>query len=136
MYVNGKMRPVETISGMGGGRDKGEWWREWIQVWYIWYIVRIFVNAVIYPQHNNEKKSIYNFFITLLVLSLLSLYFQICTFIHTNLSLEPMHGFLCTVNLWPAITRQGRALGLSSSSAYVDGAYILRVNRASCGHKY
>jgi hypothetical protein len=28
MYVNGKMRPVETISGMGGGRDKGEWWRE------------------------------------------------------------------------------------------------------------
>jgi hypothetical protein len=27
MYENGKMRPVETIPGMGGGRDKGEWWR-------------------------------------------------------------------------------------------------------------
>jgi hypothetical protein len=24
MYVNGKMRPVETIPGMGGRRDKGE----------------------------------------------------------------------------------------------------------------
>jgi hypothetical protein len=32
MYVNGKMRPVENIPGMG---DKGEWWRGWIQVWYI-----------------------------------------------------------------------------------------------------
>jgi hypothetical protein len=21
------MRPVETISGMGGGEDKGKWWR-------------------------------------------------------------------------------------------------------------
>jgi hypothetical protein len=21
------MRPVESILGMGGGRDKGEWWR-------------------------------------------------------------------------------------------------------------
>jgi hypothetical protein len=26
-YVNGKMRPVETIPGMGGGEDKGEWYR-------------------------------------------------------------------------------------------------------------
>jgi hypothetical protein len=25
MYVNGKMRPVETVPGMGGGGDKGEW---------------------------------------------------------------------------------------------------------------
>jgi hypothetical protein len=24
VYVNGKMRPVETIPGMGGKRDKGE----------------------------------------------------------------------------------------------------------------
>jgi hypothetical protein len=24
MYENGKMRPVETIAGMGEGRDKGE----------------------------------------------------------------------------------------------------------------
>jgi hypothetical protein len=27
MYVNGKMISVETIPGMEGGRDKGEWWR-------------------------------------------------------------------------------------------------------------
>jgi hypothetical protein len=26
MYVNGKMRPVETSPGMGEG-DIGEWWR-------------------------------------------------------------------------------------------------------------
>jgi hypothetical protein len=27
MYENGKMRPIETIPGIGGGKDKGEWWR-------------------------------------------------------------------------------------------------------------
>jgi hypothetical protein len=43
------MRPVETIPGMGGGEDKGEGWKEWIQLWYIWYIVRTFVNATVYP---------------------------------------------------------------------------------------
>jgi hypothetical protein len=26
-YANGKMRRVETIPGMGGGEDKGKWWR-------------------------------------------------------------------------------------------------------------
>jgi hypothetical protein len=48
MYVNGRIRPVENILGVWG--DKGEWWRGWIQVWYIWYIVRAFVNATMYPQ--------------------------------------------------------------------------------------
>jgi hypothetical protein len=28
MYVNAKMIPVETILGMRGGANKGEWWRE------------------------------------------------------------------------------------------------------------
>jgi hypothetical protein len=28
MYVNRKMRPVETIPGMGGGGSKGECWKE------------------------------------------------------------------------------------------------------------
>jgi hypothetical protein len=32
MEVNGKMRPVETIPEMVRREDKGEWWREWIQV--------------------------------------------------------------------------------------------------------
>jgi hypothetical protein len=27
MYANVKMRPVETIPGMGWRGDKGEWWR-------------------------------------------------------------------------------------------------------------
>jgi hypothetical protein len=27
MYENGKMRRVETVPGMGGGGNKGEWWR-------------------------------------------------------------------------------------------------------------
>jgi hypothetical protein len=27
LYINGKMRPVETIPGMGGRGDKEEWWR-------------------------------------------------------------------------------------------------------------
>jgi hypothetical protein len=35
-----------------GGRDKGEWWRGWIQVWYI---VETFVNVTIQAQHNNNK---------------------------------------------------------------------------------
>jgi hypothetical protein len=46
MYENGKMRPAETIVGRECG-DKGEWWRGWIQ---LWYIVRIFINGTIYSQ--------------------------------------------------------------------------------------
>jgi hypothetical protein len=56
------MIPVKSFPGMGGGRDKGEWWRGWIQVWYSWYIVRTFVNATMYPhsaqQFKKEKKRI------------------------------------------------------------------------------
>jgi hypothetical protein len=36
-----------------GRGDQGEWWMGWIQVRYIQYIVRTFVNAI---QHNNKKK--------------------------------------------------------------------------------
>jgi hypothetical protein len=35
IYVKGKRIPAETIWGMGGGANKGEWWKGWIQVWYI-----------------------------------------------------------------------------------------------------
>jgi hypothetical protein len=58
IYVNGKIRPVENISGvgMGEGEDKGEWWKRWIQPWYIWYIVRTSVNVTMYPWHNNISK--------------------------------------------------------------------------------
>jgi hypothetical protein len=27
MYVNGEMRPIETLPGMGEGNNKGEWWK-------------------------------------------------------------------------------------------------------------
>jgi hypothetical protein len=41
---NGKMRPVDTIPGMWEGGNKGEWWRGWIQ---LWYVVTTFVNVTI-----------------------------------------------------------------------------------------
>jgi hypothetical protein len=52
------MVSVESISGMVGG-NKGKWLGWWIQVWYIWYIVRKFVNATIYPHPvQNFKKTL------------------------------------------------------------------------------
>jgi hypothetical protein len=42
------MKPAETIPGIGEG-DKEEWWKGWIQVWYICCIVRTFVNATMFP---------------------------------------------------------------------------------------
>jgi hypothetical protein len=51
------MIPVETIPGMGGEEDKGEWWKGWTQVSYIWYIVRTFVMPQCTPsQHKNKKE--------------------------------------------------------------------------------
>jgi hypothetical protein len=41
--------PAETIPGMGTKGNKGEQGRGLIQVWYIWYAVRTFVNATVYP---------------------------------------------------------------------------------------
>jgi hypothetical protein len=38
------------------GRDRGEWWKGWTQVWYSWYVVRTFVNATIYPQPGTTIK--------------------------------------------------------------------------------
>jgi hypothetical protein len=38
----------------GGQKDKREWCRGWIQ---LWYIVRTFVNSTTYPQYNNNKIS-------------------------------------------------------------------------------
>jgi hypothetical protein len=55
MYINAKMIPVETTPGMGKG-DKWKWRKGWIQVQYIWDIVRTFVNATMYPQNNNKKE--------------------------------------------------------------------------------
>jgi hypothetical protein len=60
MHVNAKMIPVSE-SG------EGEWGREVegvaIQEWYIWYMVRTFTNASMYPrlaqqqQQKNEMKN-------------------------------------------------------------------------------
>jgi hypothetical protein len=43
-----------NISRNGGRVNKGEWWREWIQVWYI---IRISVNIKMSPQHNNNNNN-------------------------------------------------------------------------------
>jgi hypothetical protein len=50
MYVNGKLRPVETIPGMWEGETKdndggGE----------LSYDIRTFINVTMYPQYNNNK---------------------------------------------------------------------------------
>jgi hypothetical protein len=55
MYKNAKMVPVETIPGIGGGREEKQW-RSWIHMWYIWYIVRNFVNTTMYPTHKRRKR--------------------------------------------------------------------------------
>jgi hypothetical protein len=48
------MTLVENIPETGGWADKGEWQSGWIQVCYIWYIVRLFVMPQHSPtQHNN-----------------------------------------------------------------------------------
>jgi hypothetical protein len=46
-----------NYSRNGRRRNKGDWWRGWIQAWHIWYIVRTFANATMYPKHNNKEKS-------------------------------------------------------------------------------
>jgi hypothetical protein len=48
------MIPIETIPGMGGGikeRDGGDEFK-----YDIWYIVRTFVNATMYPNSAQLKK--------------------------------------------------------------------------------
>jgi hypothetical protein len=40
------MRTVETIPGVEGGGDKGEWWSGWTP---LWYIVGTLVNVTVYP---------------------------------------------------------------------------------------
>jgi hypothetical protein len=39
----------------GGRDDKGEWWRGWIQ---LWYVVRTSVNVTMYSQYNNNKNKV------------------------------------------------------------------------------
>jgi hypothetical protein len=57
MYINRKMRSVETIPGMGAVRINKNDGGRWIQ---LWHIVRTFVNVTKYPQHNNNKKEAKN----------------------------------------------------------------------------
>jgi hypothetical protein len=54
MYENGKMRPVETILGMGEGEIKNDGGGE-----FNCYPVRTFVNVTIYPS-TTPPKNCYN----------------------------------------------------------------------------
>jgi hypothetical protein len=47
----------DTKTKIMGEGDKGEWWRGWIQ---LWYVVRTFVNARMYPQYNSNLKKFLN----------------------------------------------------------------------------
>jgi hypothetical protein len=50
MYDNGKMRPVETIPGMGeGGTKENDVVVNSTMIY--WMYCKIFVNATMYPQH-------------------------------------------------------------------------------------
>jgi hypothetical protein len=51
-----KCKKSETIPGMRG--DEREWCGEWIQLWYIWYIIRTFVNAIMYLSSAQQFKKI------------------------------------------------------------------------------
>jgi hypothetical protein len=44
------MIPVEIVPGIRGEGSGDSSLGAGIQVWYIWYIVRTFVNATIYPR--------------------------------------------------------------------------------------
>jgi hypothetical protein len=58
MYVNEKVRLAETILGMGvRGRIKEMMEGVNLSMIYL-IIVRSFVNATMYPQHNNKKINI------------------------------------------------------------------------------
>jgi hypothetical protein len=51
------MTLAETVPGTREGGIRGEEKRvveEWIQVWGIWYIVRTFINATMYPHLAQE----------------------------------------------------------------------------------
>jgi hypothetical protein len=49
------MIPVETIPGMGGRENKGEYWRGQFKYDIFKALLRTFVNGTMY-QHNNRKK--------------------------------------------------------------------------------
>jgi hypothetical protein len=49
-HMNKKIKKKTTSTK----KKKGEWWREWIQVWYIWYILRTFLNATMYTHPEKQ----------------------------------------------------------------------------------
>jgi hypothetical protein len=55
MYINGKMRPVEIIAGIGGGEIKkiGEGVNS--TMIYLIYFKNFLVNAIMYPQQTINK---------------------------------------------------------------------------------
>jgi hypothetical protein len=50
------MVSVKAIPVMGIREDRGEWWRRWLQVLYIWYIVTAFEMPQCTPPNTTIKK--------------------------------------------------------------------------------
>jgi hypothetical protein len=50
------MIPVETVSGMGGGEDKGEWWRVWIKYDTCIHCKNFYKCHNVPPTQYNKKK--------------------------------------------------------------------------------
>jgi hypothetical protein len=44
----------KNCSRNAGRGDEGEWWRVWIKIQCIWYMVRTFVNVTIYPHPEQQ----------------------------------------------------------------------------------
>jgi hypothetical protein len=56
MHVNAKMISVEVIPWIREGGNKRVHWKEWIQVWCSWYIVRTFISATMYSHPTQQQK--------------------------------------------------------------------------------
>jgi hypothetical protein len=57
MCVSRKMRTVETTPRIGGGLDKGEWWRRWFQLCYIVtnFATTLLLQTILWNYSKNKK---------------------------------------------------------------------------------
>jgi hypothetical protein len=61
MYIKVKMIPVKTVSAMGGGKDKRDWWRGESNIIYL--MCCNFVNATMYHHSTITKEKKISFYL-------------------------------------------------------------------------